>query len=82
MSPESPLFLCFLELYNIFRTLGVISVDSYRFHISMAKKDFSMAENCQTFNSFVSETPMITLDKLTESELSVMGRLSGPLVKW
>ena len=26
MSPESPLFLCFLELYDIFRTLGV---DSY-----------------------------------------------------
>ena len=29
MSPESPLFLCFLELYDIFRTLGVVSVDSY-----------------------------------------------------
>ena len=29
LSPESPLFLCFLELYNIFRTLGVVSVDSY-----------------------------------------------------
>ena len=26
LSPESPLFLCFLELYDIFRTLGV---DSY-----------------------------------------------------
>ena len=26
--PESPLFLCFLELYDIF-TLGVVSVDSY-----------------------------------------------------
>ena len=34
----------------------------------MAKKYFSMAEKCQTFNSFVSETSMITLDKLTESE--------------
>ena len=29
LSPESPLFLCFLELYNIFKTLGVVSVDSY-----------------------------------------------------
>ena len=29
LSPESPLFLCFLELYDIFRTLGVVSVDSY-----------------------------------------------------
>ena len=34
----------------------------------MAEKDVSMAEKCQTFNSFVSRTPMITLDKLTESE--------------
>ena len=34
----------------------------------MAEKDFSMAEKCQTFNSFVSGTPMITLDKLTGSE--------------
>ena len=34
----------------------------------MAEKDFSMAEKCQTFNSFVSGTPMITLDKLTERE--------------
>ena len=29
LSPESPLFLCFLELYAIFRTLGVVSVDYY-----------------------------------------------------
>ena len=29
LSLESPLFLCFLELYDIFRTLGVVSVDSY-----------------------------------------------------
>ena len=29
LSPESPLFLCFLELYDIFRTLGVVSIDSY-----------------------------------------------------
>ena len=34
----------------------------------MAEKDFSMAKKGQTFNSFVSETPMITLDKLTWSE--------------
>ena len=27
-----------------------------------------MAENCQIFNSFVFETPMITLDRLTGSE--------------
>ena len=27
--PESPLFLCFLELYDIFRTLGVVFVNSY-----------------------------------------------------
>ena len=27
--PESLLFLCFLDLYNIFRTLGVVYVDSY-----------------------------------------------------
>ena len=36
--------------------------------ISMAEKDVSMAGKCQTFNSFVSGTPMITLDKLTGSE--------------
>ena len=29
LSPKSPLFLCFLKLYNIFRTLEVVSVDSY-----------------------------------------------------
>ena len=29
LSLESPLFLCFLELYDIFRILGVVSVDSY-----------------------------------------------------
>ena len=29
LSPEYPLFLCFLELYDIFRTLGVLSVASY-----------------------------------------------------
>ena len=29
LSPESPLFLCFLELYDIVMTLGVVSVDSY-----------------------------------------------------
>ena len=34
----------------------------------MTEKDFSMAEKGQTFNSFVSGTPMITLDKLTGSE--------------
>ena len=34
----------------------------------MAEKDFSMAEKCLTFNSLVSGTPMITLDKLTGSE--------------
>ena len=34
----------------------------------MAEKDFSMAEKGQTFNSFVSETPMITFDKLTVCE--------------
>ena len=34
----------------------------------MTEKDFSLAEKGQTFNSFVSGTPMITLDKLTGSE--------------
>ena len=34
----------------------------------MAEKDDSVAEKCQTFNSFVSGTPIITLDKLTGSE--------------
>ena len=34
----------------------------------MAEKDVSMAEKGRTFNSFVSGTPMITLDKLTRSE--------------
>ena len=34
----------------------------------MAEKYVSMAEKSQTLNSFVSRTPMITLDKLTESE--------------
>ena len=32
--------------------------------VSMAKTDVSMATKGQTFNSFVSETPMITLDKI------------------
>ena len=34
----------------------------------MAEKDVSMDEKGQTFNSFVTGTPMITLDKLTGSE--------------
>ena len=34
----------------------------------MAEKDVFMAEKCQTFNSFLSGTPMITLDKLIGSE--------------
>ena len=34
----------------------------------MVKKDVSMTEKSRTFNSFVSGTPMITLDKLTGSE--------------
>ena len=34
----------------------------------MAEKDFSMAEKDQTFNSVVSGTPMITLDKLIGRE--------------
>ena len=34
----------------------------------MTKKDISRAKKCQTFNSFVSRTPMITLDKLTDSQ--------------
>ena len=37
-------------------------------NVSTAKKDVSMAEKGQTFNSFVSGIPMITLDKLTGSE--------------
>ena len=68
LSPESPLFLCFLKLYDIFRTLGVVSIDSYLFLISMVERDVSMAKKGQTFNSFVSGTPMITLDKLTRSK--------------
>ena len=36
--------------------------------VSMAEKDVSMPAKGQTFNSFVSGTPMITLDKLTSSE--------------
>ena len=35
---------------------------------SMAEKDVSMVAKCQTFNSFVSGTPMITLDKRTHSK--------------
>ena len=34
----------------------------------MTEKDVFMAKKCPTFNSFVSRTPMITLDKLTGSE--------------
>ena len=34
----------------------------------MAEKDVSMVAKGQTFNTFVPETPMITLDKLTGSE--------------
>ena len=29
LSPKFPLFLCFLKLDDIFRTLGVVSIDSY-----------------------------------------------------
>ena len=36
--------------------------------VSMVKRDVSMAAKGQTFNSFVSRTPMITLDKLTGSD--------------
>ena len=36
--------------------------------VSMADKYVSMPAKGQTFNSFVSGTPMITLDKLTGSE--------------
>ena len=36
--------------------------------ISMAEKDVSMVAKGQTFNSFVSGTPMLTLDKLLRSE--------------
>ena len=36
--------------------------------ISMAEKYVSMTGKGQTFNSFVSRTPMITLNKLTGSE--------------
>ena len=36
--------------------------------VSMAKKDVSMAAKGQTFNSFVSGTPIITLDKLMGSD--------------
>ena len=36
--------------------------------VSMAEKDVSMAAKGQTFNSFISGTPMIILDKLTGSE--------------
>ena len=34
----------------------------------MTENDVSMAKKSQTFNSFVSRTPMITLDKLIGSE--------------
>ena len=34
----------------------------------MAEKDVFMAAKCQTFNSFISRTPMITLNKLSRSE--------------
>ena len=36
--------------------------------VSMTEKDVSMTEKGQTFNSFVSGTSMITLDKLTGSK--------------
>ena len=36
--------------------------------VSMAEKDVFMPAKGQTFNSFVSGTPMITLDKLTRRE--------------
>ena len=36
--------------------------------VSMTEKDVSMAEKGKTFNSFVSKTPMITLDKLIGSK--------------
>ena len=36
--------------------------------ISMAEKVVSMAGKCQTINSFIYGTPIITLDKFTGSE--------------
>ena len=43
-------------------------VTFFCFFISLAEKDVSMVEKGHTLNSFVSRTPMITLDKLTWSE--------------
>ena len=37
-------------------------------NVFMIEKDISMVVKGQTFNSFVSGTPMITLDKLIGSE--------------
>ena len=50
--------------------------------ISMVEKDVSMATKGQTFNSFVSRTPMTTLGKLTRSEnyLSWADSMDGLLV--
>ena len=41
----------------------------------MAEKDVSIIEKGQTFNPFVSRTPMITLDKLMGSEIICHGRI-------
>ena len=43
--------------------------------VSMAEKDVFMATKGQIFNSFVSGTPMITLDKLTGTKIIYHGRV-------
>ena len=48
--------------------------------VSTAEKDVSMVAKGQIFNSFVFGTSMITLDKLTGSE--IMGGFCGPMVYW
>ena len=40
--------------------------------VFMVEKDVSMAEKGQNFNSFVSGTSMITLDKLTDKLIGVV----------
>ena len=47
----------------------------------MAEKDVFMAEKGHTFNSFVSRTPMITLDKLTGSKNYLKDELTYILSK-
>ena len=70
---EAPLTIwgCFVPSKSVDSIASMTLLISHlygRKDVFMAKKDVFMAAKCQTFNSFIFGTPIITLDKLTRSE--------------